>query len=110
VGRLNELKTDIVVSVTSSNSCKPTHRVQNAPGKISTTANGWTTDNTKGSFLGMTAHWIDVKDGSWKLRAEVVGFQPITGEHSGRNLGRYFVGLCDHMGIMNKQGSKVIVD
>lgn len=81
--------------------------LQKAPGKVSTTADGWTADNTKGSFLGMTAHWIDVTEGRWKLRAEVVGFQPIAGEHSGRNLGRYFVGLCDRVGIMSQQGSKV---
>jgi hypothetical protein len=55
----------------------------------------------------MTAHWIEVKDEIWKLRSEVVGFQPISGEHSGENLGRYFVGLCDRVGIMSKNESKV---
>lgn len=78
---------------------KTTHKFwQAAPGKISTTSDGWTADNTKGSFLGMTAHWIEVKDGKWTLRSEVIGFQPISGEHSGRNLGRYFVSLCDRVG------------
>ena len=71
------------------------------------TSDGWTADNTKGAFLGMMAHWIDVKDGEWKLRAEVVGFKPISGEHSGENLGRYFIGLCDHVGILNKESLKV---
>jgi hypothetical protein len=61
----------------------------------------------KGSFLGMTAHWIEVKDKKWKLCLEVVGFQPVSGEHSGGNLGQYFVGLCDHVGIMSKNGLKV---
>ena len=82
-------------------------RIQAAPGKIATTSDGWTADNTKEVFLGMTAHWIDVKQGVWKLRSEVVGFQPISGEHSGVNLGKYFVGLCDRVGIMNKESSKV---
>ena len=50
-------------------------------------ADGWTADNTKGSFLGMTASWIEVKDRSWKLRLEVVRFQPVSGNHSGWNLG-----------------------
>jgi hypothetical protein len=71
------------------------------------TSDGWTADNTKGSFLGMTAHWIEVKDEKWKLCSEVVGFQPTLEEHSGENLGQYFVGLCDHVGIMSKNGSKV---
>ena len=41
--------------------------MQEAPGGISSTADGWTADNTKGSFLEMTASWIEVKDGKWKL-------------------------------------------
>ena len=55
----------------------------------------------------MTASWIEVKDNKWKLRSEVVGFQPVSGDHSSWNLGRYLVGLCDRVGIFNKDGSKV---
>jgi hypothetical protein len=55
----------------------------------------------------MTAHWIDVKNEKWKLRAEVVGFRPVAGEHSGENLGRHFVGLCERVGILDKDQSKV---
>ena len=72
------------------------------------TVDGWTADNTKGSFLGMTAHWIDVNDGKWRLRSEVVRFQAISGNHSGMNLGRYLMGLCDRVGITNPLESKVI--
>ena len=72
-----------------------------------TTSDGWTADNTKGSFLGMMAHWIDVTDGKWTLQSEVVCFQPISGEHSGGNLGKYFVGLCDHVRITSEKISKV---
>jgi hypothetical protein len=57
-------------------------------------------------FLGMTAHWIEVKEGKWKLRAEVIGFKGISGAHSGENLGRYAVGLLDRVGIMEKKHSK----
>jgi hypothetical protein len=35
---------------------------QAAPGKISSTTDGWSADTTKVVFLGMTAYWIDVKD------------------------------------------------
>jgi len=55
----------------------------------------------------MTAHWIEVKDEKWKLRAEVVGFKALSGTHSGENLGRYAVGLLDRVGIMDKNQSKV---
>ena len=54
----------------------------------------------------MMAHWIEVKDKRWKLRAEVVGFKALSGTHSGENLGRYAVGLMDRVGIMAKNSSK----
>jgi len=54
----------------------------------------------------MTAHWIEVKEQKWKMRAEVVGFKALSGAHSGENLGRYAVGLLDRVGIMDKKRSK----
>ena len=54
----------------------------------------------------MTAHWIQVQEGKWKLRAGVIGFKALLGAHSGENLGRYAVGLLDRVGIMSKTGSK----
>ena len=57
--------------------------------------------------MGMTAHWIDVDEGKWKLCSEVIGFQGISGEHSGWNLGRYFLGMCDRVGICSTE-SKVV--
>lgn len=107
IDQLKLLKSEITVSIMLMMSKSYSQFLQVALGKISTTSDGWTADNTKGSFLGMTAHWIEVKDEKWKLRSEVVGFQPISGEHSGGNLGRYFVGLCDRVGIMSKNESKV---
>ena len=74
---------------------------------MSATADGWTADNNKGSFLGMMASWIEVKDNKWKLHSEVVRFQLVLGDHSGCNLGQYLVGLCNCVGIFNKDGSKV---
>jgi len=50
---------------------------------------------------------IDVKDGKWTMGSEVIGFQAVSGEHSGWNLGQYFVGLCDRVGICNDKESKV---
>ena len=78
-----------------------------APGSISVTADSWTVNTTKGAFLGITAHWIEVNEGKWKMCLEVIGFQPVLGDHSGENLARYFVGVCDRVGIMGKEVSKV---
>ena len=69
--------------------------LQDAPGLVSTTADGWSVDTMKASFLGVMAHWIEVKDGKWTLHVEVIRFQGISGEHSGANLGWYFVGVCE---------------
>jgi hypothetical protein len=55
----------------------------------------------------MTAHWIEVIDGKWKMRSEVIGFKALSGAHSGENLGRYAVGLLDRVGIMSAKASKV---
>jgi hypothetical protein len=77
------------------------------PGRISCTADCWTADNTKGSYLGVTAHWIEVVGKKWELRTNVIGFRAISGEHSGWNLGRYLIGACDRVGICSKNGSKV---
>ena len=49
-----------------------------------------------------------MKEGKWKLRSEVVGFKPISGDHSGWNLGRYIMGLCERVGICTQDVSKVI--
>jgi hypothetical protein len=54
----------------------------------------------------MTAHWIEVKDQKWKMRAEVIAFKALSGAHSGENLGRYAVGLLDRVGIMDQKRSK----
>jgi hypothetical protein len=36
----------------------------------------------KASFLGMTVSWIEVKNEKRKLHSEVIGFQPVLGNHS----------------------------
>jgi hypothetical protein len=74
---------------------------------VSMTADGWSVDTTCASFLGVTGHWMEVTNGKWKLCAEVIGFRGVSGEHSGENLGRYFMGVCERVGIVNMKKSKV---
>lgn len=38
-----------------------------------------------------------------------VGFQPVAGEHGGENLGWHFVGLCEYIGILDKDQTKVSI-
>ena len=61
-------------------------------------------------FQGMTVHWMEVKDGKWRLQTEVIGFKALSGPHSGENLGWYTVRLLDWVGIMSKKGLKASPD
>jgi hypothetical protein len=70
-------------------------------------ADMWTVDTMKAAFLGVTAHWTEVKGKKWEMHSEVVGFRLVSGAHSGKNLGQYFMGVCDRIGIMNMKQSKV---
>ena len=81
--------------------------IQEAPASVSITSHTWTVNTTKAAFLGVTAHWIEIREGRWSVRVEVVGFQSILGDHSGENLGRYIMGVFDWVGIMRKDQSKV---
>ena len=81
--------------------------IKEAPGSVLITSDTWTIDTTKAAFLGVTAHWIEIREGRWSVRAEVVGFQSISGDHSRENLGRYVMGVFDWVGIMCKDQSKV---
>jgi hypothetical protein len=70
-------------------------------------ADSWTASTTKAGFLGVTGNWVDVKDGKWTLRSEVIIFHGISGDHSGGTLRRYFLGMCERVGIVDKEMSKV---
>jgi hypothetical protein len=110
VKHIASLKAEITVSnvVPALWTIFNTYPVQAAPGKVSITQDGWSSDTTKAGFQGMTAHWIEVsKEGKWKMKAAVIGFKALSGGHNGENLGRYSVGLLDRVGIMDKKSSKV---
>jgi hypothetical protein len=109
---LAQLKKDIKVShcLRSSKLTQDLPFFQASPGKISTTADMWTVDTTKAPFLGVTGHWIQVEKAPeeiWTMRSEVIGFRTVSGDHSGKNVGRYHVGVCDRVGITDTDQSKV---
>ena len=51
--------------------------LQATPSQISSTADMWSTDTSKAAFLGVTAHWIEVKNDVWVMRSEVIGLQSV---------------------------------
>ena len=85
------------------------------PGKVSVTGDSWTADKMDKGFLGMTVHWVEVKKETsksgqtmqeWMLWMSVIGFRNIAGGHDRENLGRYFMGITDCIGITGKNSSK----
>ena len=86
----------------------PVLPIQNLPEKASITVDCWTADTTKVGFVGMTAHWIRVvKGGEWSLEGRIIALRGLSGNHGGKNMGRYVVGLCDHIGLIGDTRSKV---
>jgi hypothetical protein len=80
------------------------------PGKALITVDGWSVNSTRAGFIGITAHWIRVtKKGEWVLEARVIALRGLSGNHGGKNLGRYVVGLCDRVGLMGNDWSKVCI-
>ena len=81
------------------------------PGQISTTADMWSADTTKAAFLGVTGYWIKVKKETrketWEMHLEVIRFWTVSGDHGGKNLGCYFMGVSNQIGITSAVISKV---
>jgi hypothetical protein len=78
-------------------------------GRVSVTTDLWSVSQTKASFMGITAHWIESnpKTSKWTLCSEVIAFRAIFGRHDGHNLGRYFIGLCERAGLIDRKASRV---
>ena len=58
-------------------------------GQVLMTTDLWSIDQTKISFMGITAHWIETnpENGDWVLSSTVITFCAISGTHDGVNLG-----------------------
>lgn len=75
-------------------------------GKISLTTDMWSDPNLT-PYMAVTAHWIqaaftETPNGSrltLKLRADLIGFQRISGRHDGRHLAHAFLYITDRIKI-----------
>jgi hypothetical protein len=72
--------------------------LQEAPGKLSFTADVWTSANME-PFLGVTVHWIDKE---WCLQDMLLDLVPLEGSHTGESLCAAFVDVCLDFGILTK--------
>lgn len=77
-----------------------------AIGKVAATSDLWSADKLvkKQSFMGVTVCWTHIDGtGRWSIREKVIGFRAVSGDHGGENLGRYFIAICQRVGIVNKK-------
>ena len=74
-----------------------------ALGNVSVNWDLWTEEHASLAYFGMIAQWIDTNSDSWCLRSEVIAFHKISGNHSGKNLGRYFIKFTDCASITSKR-------
>lgn len=66
--------------------------------KISYSVDVWTAANWL-AFLGVTAHWMDRE---FELHSTIFDFIPITGRHTGDNLGELFFESLKKAGTLKK--------
>ncbi|KAG1782816.1 hypothetical protein EV702DRAFT_1041565 [Suillus placidus] len=50
---------------------------------------------------------LDEKSQKWTLHVQVIAFRGVAGVHSGGNIGRYIIGLCERVGIVLGQSTKL---
>lgn len=91
------LKRDII-DLFKQQKQKVTNLLQQCSGRISFAVDAWTSANFI-PFLGMTVHWIDA---NWKARCLLISLEPLSGPHSGDNLAKVFVNVCNEFGILSK--------
>jgi hypothetical protein len=86
--------------------------VQELPGKVSFTFDSWTS-RSGDPFLALTAHYIEssaAKPLQWELRANLIGFIPIVGNHSGLNQARHILRCIDRVHLRAKVGVKSLLE
>ncbi|GBC14748.2 zinc finger BED domain-containing protein RICESLEEPER 2-like [Rhizophagus irregularis DAOM 181602=DAOM 197198] len=74
------------------------NQLQNSPGRLSFTLDGWTSPNNI-SFLSVTCHYID-KD--WKINDILLDFICLKGSHSGENMAIEFSQCVKEFNILSK--------
>lgn len=73
---------------------------QASAGQISVTMDIWS-DQNRQSYLAITAHWIGTIHGTTalELKATLIAFHRLRGEHDGESLADVVIQLLDRAGI-----------
>jgi hypothetical protein len=68
-------------------------------GKISYTADAWSSASLQ-PYFAITAHWAYCDtDGSMKIQAHLIAFHRIFGRHTGEKMAQLCINLLDRAGI-----------
>lgn len=72
--------------------------VQDAPGRISFTFDGWTSKNMT-AYFGMMSHYIT---SDWQIATDLISFNELGGSHSGENQAAHMYKILKRNGIIEK--------
>ena len=68
---------------------------------VSLTADLWS-NQVLASFLAVTAHWLSNQSGELSLKAALIGFQRMTGDHTGKSIAKGILQVVERAGITHK--------
>ena len=77
--------------------------LQSAIGSVSFTFDLWS-DKSMRSYMGVTAHYAVLSDtgDELQIKAALIAFRHVEGEHTGDNLGRVLYGILKSLKLTNK--------
>jgi hypothetical protein len=83
--------------------CSLTRNIQHAVGRVSFTTDIWS-DKNRRPYLAITAHWIAKLEGttSLQLKASLIAFHRLRGNHDGVSLAKTVLHLLDRAGVTVK--------
>ena len=79
--------------------------LQDAPGKISLTFDGWTSEIMT-AYLGVTAHFLTAE---WELRSVLLAFTELQGRHTAENAADTLYNIIKDFGIEGKVGFSIVI-
>jgi len=56
------------------------------------------------AYIGVTAHYVAVRPGAWKLEEDLLGVVKLNGAHTGENMAQVVFELFQEFGIQKKVG------
>lgn len=54
------------------------------------------------AYFGITAHYVGLVDGEWRLQEDLIGFKLMRGSHTGANLAAATLDVLKDFRIINK--------